>query len=266
MIQDLQRGIIGLSKRPISTLFSISILAIVLGVNIAIFSIVNVVLLRGLPFDRADRLVMIYHTNPSVVKYPISYPDYVDWKEKTSTFEGIGAFSLRDEGKLTLLNRGDPIEVQAAYVSDDLFNTMGISLTIGRTFSPEDQVHSDGLVVILSHHIWQREYGSSEDIIGNYVEINEDLFSVIGIATSHQAFPSKADIWLPLSRMGQQHLVGRERKRLWIVGRLKPGVMEHQAETEIRSVMTVLTEEYPRMTDDRNVEVTSLLDHIAGDV
>jgi len=167
---------------------------------------------------------------------------------------------------LTLLNREDPVEVQAAYISDNLFDTMGVSLQSGREFGPADQVTGKDQVVILSHHIWQREYGSSRHIIGDHIEIDQRLLLVIGIANPHQTFPSEADIWLPVSRMAQQDLIGRERKRVWAIGRLKPGVTEEQASVELRSIMSNLIEEYPRITDDRNVEVTSLLDHIVGDV
>jgi len=153
---------------------------------------------------------MIYHTSPSVPKYPISYPDYDDWKTRTSTFEDIGAFSLRDDGKLTLLNREDPVEVQAAYISDNLFDTMGVSLQSGREFGPADQVTGKDQVVILSHHIWQREYGSSRHIIGDHIEIDQRLLLVIGIANPHQTFPSDDDIWLPVSMMALQDLIGRK--------------------------------------------------------
>ena len=262
----IKRGIIGLFKRPIVAIVSILSLGIVLGINIAIFSIINVVLLRSLPFDDADSLVMIYHTNPSVPKYPVSYPDYDDWNRMNSTFESLGAFSFRDDSKVMLLNEGNPIEVQPAYISDNLFDTMKITLQRGRDFIPPDQLTSTDQVVILSHHMWNHEYGLSEAIIGEYIEIDEGMFLVAGIANPHQEFPSDADLWLPLSRMPKKDLVGREKKRLWVVGRLKATVTRHQSEIDLRSIMAILINEYPRITNDESVTVTSLIDYIAGDV
>ena len=116
----------------------------------------------------------------------------------------------------------------------------------------------------MSHKLWQREYGYDADILGDHIEIDNGLFLVVGIATSQDHFPSGADIWLPVSRMDQQDLARRERKRLWVVGRLKPGTTENQAEADLRSVMSALSLAYPRITDDRNVEVTNLLEYLAG--
>ena len=266
ILQDISFGLRLLSRNPGTTLIAAITLAIGVGVNLAVFSVVNAVLLRALPFGDPDRLVMIHQTNPRIRKFPVSYPDYMDFKQQATAFEGMGAYALRSWGKLVLVNDGEPVQIQASLISHDLFPLMGISAEYGRGFLPHEEQSGQDQVVILSHRLWDQQFGSSMSIVGKAVEIAGKLFTVVGVARKRDQFPEEADVWMPPSRLGKEDLISRGNRRLWVVGRLKPGVLEEQSLTQLQSIMGRLSESYPEADKNVGVVQVNLLTYYTGNV
>jgi predicted permease len=240
-------------------------LALGVGANVALFSAVNAVLLHGLPFRDPSQLVVIYETHPDVPKAPASYPDYLDWRREATTFQEMAAYSVRDYNKPVLMAHERPLQVTPALVSDNLFPMMSIHPTIGRGFLPEENREGEDQVVILSHRLWEEEFGSDAAVVGKSVEIDRTPYTVVGVMGRGDQYPQEADIWLPLSRLGDA-LTHREAHRVWVIGRLKPRVSERESFAELKAIASALAKAYPEADSDIGVVQVSLLDHYTGGI
>jgi putative ABC transport system permease protein len=266
LIQDIKYGFRVLLQNPVTSLIAVLALAIGVGVNVAVFSMVNAVLLRGLPFHNPARLVMIYGSNSQIPKFPLSNPDYMDLKQQATAFQQLGAYFLRSQENIVLLKDGEPVSIHAALISHDLFPLMGITLEHGRSFLAREEQAGDDQVVILSHRLWQQQYASRPDIIGKQLNINNQLLTVIGVVRERDQFPDEADVWMPLSRLGKQDLASRDRHRLYVIGRLKAGVTETQSRTELQSIAQRLSLTYPEADKDAAIVQVNLLTYYTGSV
>ena len=229
---DLRYAVRLVRRSPGPAILAVITLAVGVGANVALFSAVNAVLLHQLPFRDPGRLVVIYETHPDVPKAPASYPDYLDWRREATTFDEMAAYSVRDYNKPVLATPGGPLQLAAVLVSDNLFPMMAIRPVVGRSFLHEESRAGGDQVVILSHRLWEQEYGSDPGIVGKSVEVDGTPFTVVGVIGEGDQYPREADIWLPLSRLGEA-LNRREAHRVWVIGRLKPGVTIAQAQAEI---------------------------------
>jgi putative ABC transport system permease protein len=262
---DLRYAIRLVRRSPGPAILAVITLAVGVGANVALFSAVNAVLLHELPFRDPGRLVVIYESHPDVPKAPASYPDYLDWRREATTFEDMAAYSVRDYNKPVLATPRGPLQLTASLVSDNLFPMMSIRPVIGRSFLPEEARAGGDQVVILSQRIWEQEYGSDPVIVGKSVEIDGTRFTVVGVMGKGGQYPIEADIWLPISRVGEA-LTRREAHRVWVIGRLKAGVGEKQSFAELKSIAGGLAKAYPEADSDIGVVQVSLLDHYTGGI
>src|SRR5260221_1043822 len=194
-IQDLRHGARLLIRSPGFTFISLVTLGLGIGANTAIFSAVRAVLIRPLPFARADRIVALRDVQPQEPDAPASYPEYVDWKASGRSFTGVaGEFEQR--GGLT--GAGDPLDARTLRVSAGLLDLLGVQPALGRGFLEEEERADGPRAVILCHALWQERFGSDPGIVGKSVTIDGQGHSVIGVLPAGFRFGSDADLWLPL--------------------------------------------------------------------
>ena len=232
--QDLRYGLRALRKRPGFTLLSILTLAIGIGVNTAIFSIVNAALLRPLPYAEPDRLVRIWETRTAkdLSEMDASYPNYVDWIEQSSVFEGLAGY---DGISVTLLGRGVPVRISGVRVTPNFFSVLGVSPVLGRNYQSEDAHLSAAPVALISYEFWQQYFGGDIAALGQAVNLSSQLYTVIGVLPPNFEFAlDRSQVWVPL-RVSNDNV---QRNNHWLrtIGRLKPGVSLGQAQAEMTTI------------------------------
>jgi putative ABC transport system permease protein len=278
LIQDLRYGIRTLMKNPGFTFVVVLTLALGIGANTAIFSVVNGVLLRPLPYYEPERLVMVWAEQPiqkaqlGVTDYPVTVADFVDWRNQNQVFEHMAAmFGHRPN----LTGGGEPESVAALYASASLFPLLGARLAMGRAFLPEEDLAGADRVVVLSHGLWQERYGADPKIIGQKITLDNRGFTVIGVTAPGFQFPQrgelparfrvamKIDLYLPFG-FTPAEMNDRLDDRLAVVARLKPGISVVQASAEMSAIARRLTEQYPQTNTDRGVRLTPLHQQAVG--
>ncbi|HVF90147.1 MAG TPA: ABC transporter permease, partial [Blastocatellia bacterium] len=242
-------------------------LALGIGANTAIFSVIDALLLTPLPYREADRLVLFSTTARSAQSTNSfsSFPDIEDWKASASSFEGIASFK---GAGFTLTGEGEAERVEAAQVSSAFFPILGANPLHGRTFLEADDRPGSERVVIVSHSLWQRRFGSDPGLIGRALMLNGNAYTVIGIMPPDFSFPiqmDKAEMWVSPAYEGS-NLQSRGAQVTNALARLKPGVTLEQARAEMDSIMRGLEEKYPRTNTDRVVLVTGLQDQLVSKV
>jgi putative ABC transport system permease protein len=235
LLQDLRYGARMLWKKPGFALIAIITLALGIGANTAIFSVVNGVLLRPLPYKEPDRLVRVYSEFPTMNlrKFWISPPEYLEIQKEAKVWESVGAWSSTG---VNVAATGEPIRVTAARVTRSLIDTLGVQPALGRNFSPEEDVVGGPNATIISHALWQRAYGGQADIVGKEIRINAQPFTVIGVMPQGYVFPpgsnDPAEVWVNF-RFDPANPGGRGSHFLYVIGRLKPGATLAQANGEM---------------------------------
>jgi putative ABC transport system permease protein len=238
-------------------------LALGIGVNNTVFTLVNAVLLRGLPFDDADRIIAIGMTDARGRQLGVSRLDFNDWRENAKSFSGLtllqGApMNVSDEGRA-------PEQFQGTYGSANLFQLIGQRPRIGRDFQPEDDKPGAAGKVIISDSIWKSRYGTDPAIVGRVVKVNDAMCTIVGVMPPDMKFPYNNDVWLPFSQLPVQV---RESKRgvrtLQAMGRLAPGVTLAQARGEIERISTKLAQDFPDTNKDFRPTVMTYNQRVAG--
>ena len=261
-------------RRPLPTLAIVVTLALGIGVNTAIFTLVNSVLLRPLPYPDHDRLVVIHQTyeslrtspNPRLQRIwnriPVSYLNTEDWRDDSQSLTGIGLFS---ETSVTLQGGGEPLAVEAAEVDAELFGVLGTKPTLGRTFTAEEVERKERLVV-LSHAVWSKLWGSDPSILDSRVELDGEPATVIGVmpAGFEIAGGRKDRLWTPL-RLADNDLEMRNNQRLRAIGRLSAGASFASASEEMERLARNQAESYPDTNEGTGVRLEPVLDSIVGE-
>jgi len=243
LIQDLRYAIRMLLKKPSFTAIVVLALAIGIGANTAIFSVVNAILLRPLPYKHFERITMIWMDNPKlgVAEDWHSYPNYIDYKDQNQVFEDMAAFNDRS---FNLTGTGDPARVVGVWTTASLFSVLGVEPMLGRAFTEEEEEPGKDLVVILSNGLWQRRFGGDPGIVGQPINMNGVNRTVLGVMPASFAFPEKkTELWIPLALTPE-----RKQARTLIsykaVGRLKPGVTLEQASADLGPIAKRIDDEY----------------------
>jgi predicted permease len=264
MIQDLRFGIRMLLKHKGFTLIAVITLALGIGANTGVFSVVNAVLLRALPFAQADQLVMIWETHPDVRGPVGTYPDFLDWRAEAQSFQGMAAFSNKRYRKAELTGHGETLQTQGMLISYDLFSLLGLNPILGRNFLPEEEQTINNRVVMLSQALWRRGFANDPDIIGKSVQLDGTSFTVVGVAG--EQYPLETDFWLPLSHLSQIDLTSRKHHSVQAIARLKSGVTLEQARQEMESIAERLRQLYPVTNQNMGVELMPLRQQLVGDL
>jgi putative ABC transport system permease protein len=247
LIKDIRYGVRGLLKRPGFTAIALITLALGIGANTAIFSVVNAVLLRPLPFRDPDNLVIVWE-DATFAGFPRNTPapaNYVDWKTQNQSFADMAA---SHESSFNLTGDGEPERVAAYSVNYNFFPLFGVQPLLGRNFSAEEDRPGANKVAVLSYSLWQSRYGGDRQIINRDIQLNGEKHTVIGVMpASFQFFESDVRLWVPLA-LDQEDLANRGGHYLKVVARLKPGVSIAQAQADMNAVMHRIAMDHPAET------------------
>jgi putative ABC transport system permease protein len=231
--QDLRYGARMLRKQPGFTLIAVLTLALGIGANTAIFSIVNAVLLRPLPYREPERL-MILQEHYGAAGFSPSYPNFADWRAQNIAFTSIAAVS--QSWSFNFSGAGEPERLQGRLVSAEFFSTLGNKPLFGRDFLPEEDRAGATPAVILSYELWQRRFGNDQGIVGQQLTLNNQRFTVVGITPPHFQFGAQADVSIPIGLSAERFRVRGSDPGADVVARLKPNVSVPQAETEMNMI------------------------------
>ncbi|HYP01332.1 MAG TPA: ABC transporter permease, partial [Pyrinomonadaceae bacterium] len=268
--QDLRYGFRMLWKSPGFTLVTVLALALGIGANTAIFSVVNTVLLRPLPYKTPDRLVWLWETSPQndIPKEVASYPNFEDWRQQNQNFEAVTAFS-GTTASLTGTD-GEPERLPGAAVLGDFFTVLGVEPMLGRKFVAEENEEGKHRVVILSHSLWQRQFGGDAQIINRQVGMNGGQYTVVGVMPPDFQHPNPearrpVQLWQPMAITAGMR-GGRRSDFLSVIARLKPEVSVEQARAEMTTIAARLEQQYPDTNAAWSVIVEPLHQRFTGDV
>jgi putative ABC transport system permease protein len=263
--QDLRFGARMLLKQPSFTLIAVLTLALGIGANTAIFSIVNAVLLRPFPYKEPERLVILRENISGGVNSSVSYPNFADWRAQSALCDSIVAVRVNESFNLTGV--GEPERLQGRLVSAEFFSTLGIKPLAGRDFLPEEDRPGATPAAILSYEFWQRRFGADLSIIGRQLSLNDQSFTVVGVAPPNFQFGMDADVTVPIGLQAERFRArGADPGVRPVVARLKPGVSEQQAEAELNMIAARLEQQYPESNKERRVRVTPLHETFVGAV
>jgi len=250
VIQDFQYAVRQVRKSPGFAAIAVITLALGIGANTSIFSVVNAVLLRSLPFSDAGRLVRVWHTPPQssfpgISVFSISPANFLDWQSQNHVFSSMAIYGF---GGFTLTGGDKAEQVTASRVSAAFFSTLGARPMLGRLFSAEEDEPGHSNVVILSHRFWQDHFGSNRDIVGRDITLDGTKYLVAGVMPPSFRFPDFAQVWTPMAWTDQEKTV-RGNHNYLAVARLKPGVDLKQAQAEMNTISSRLEQQYP--ADDK---------------
>ena len=256
--QDIRYGARMLRKNPGFTLIAVITLALGIGANTAIFSVINAVLLRPLPFKEPGQLVMLWERRPNSgpANITISAHEFVAWKERSHSFESL---TLIQPNGLNLTGRGDPVTVAAAQVSADFFSVVGTQPLLGRTFAPGADQAGGAKEVVLSKKLWTQRFGADRNIISQTITLDDQDYTVIGVIPSLELIP---DVILPIDLPAEARRVGKHSNE--VMGRLKPGVTLDQAQAELAHIAGQLEQQYPNNNVGHGVQAVSLHEDTVG--
>jgi len=263
--QDLRYGARMLMKKPGFTVVAVVTLSLGIGANSAIFSVVNAVLLRALPYDEADRLVYLSERHPQHEEMSISYPDFTDWRARNHVFESIGVFRGSD---YDLTGSGEPERLGAAQVSAELFSALRVRAALGRVFTNEEDKPGAPAVVALSHELWQRRFGGNPQILNQSLTLNDHPYTVIGVMPSGFHFKEHTELWIPIGPLSDQGWL-QERDNhpgLRGVARLKAGITIEQARADLDAIAAQLEQQYPDSNKHVGARIIPLLENYVHDV
>jgi putative ABC transport system permease protein len=270
LLQDLRYGIRTLAKNPGFTIVGVLTLALGIGANTAIFSVVDAVLLRPLPYPQADRLFTVYQTLPqdSAQNTGVSYPNYLDWTQQNEAFESIAAVR---GNVLALSGQGEPTYIQTGSVTSNYFDVLRAKPLLGRTLQPFDDALDASPVVVMSESLWRGRFGADPAIVGRTITLDQHPITVAGIVPAyfHPSVPDgAAQLWVPLRQDGVfSDMRGRRGGHyLSALGRLKPGVTAAQAQSEMAALEQRLAQQYPDENKGWGMRIVSLQADMAGNV
>jgi putative ABC transport system permease protein len=263
--QDIRYGFRMLWKNRGVSAIVILALALGIGANSAIFSVVNTVLLRPLPYEQADRLVFLNEKSPVLDEMSISYPNFLDWREHNQSFEKIGVYN---RGSYNLTGSGDPERIVTAQMSADMFTLLRVHALHGRVFTNDEDKPGGTPVVVLSYGLWQRRFGGQTSILNEPITLNGKSYTVIGVMPQNYAFPSRAEMWVPVGQLSDQASWKSRGNHpgLYGVGRLKAGVTFEQSDADMNNVAANLEKQYPDSNAGNRVRLRPLLEIFVSDV
>jgi putative ABC transport system permease protein len=272
LIQDIKFGLRMLLKSPSMSIVATIALALGIGANTAIFSVVNAVLLRPLPYPNPDSLVELYETNlqRGTVRGSHSYPNFFDIRSQNTVFERVSTYRSAD---FIMTGRGEPVRLQGAVVTADLFPLLGVAPSLGRTFVPDEDKPSDtGRVVVLSHRLFQNRFAGDPAILNQRLTFDGVSFTVVGVMPPSFEFPIQnepVELWTTIAgdSFGSEPITDQRGAHfLRAIGRLKPNVTPEQAQGELNTIAARLEQQYPDTNTRRGLRLESALMALVGDV
>jgi putative ABC transport system permease protein len=261
--KDLRYGIRSLLKQPAFTLVAVSTLALAIGGNSAMFTVVNAVLLRPLQYPEASRIVVLEGINPprGITQSNMSIPDFADWQNQNQVFEQMAGFIAGG----VLLNNGDETErVHGTAVTADFFTLFRTPSLRGRTLQPDDAQAGRDPVAVLSFGLWQRRFGANASVVGSKVTISGKATTIVGVMPQGFDYPNQSETWVPLPLDPAKE--ARDNRFISVIGRLKPGASVAQTKAQLDTINQRLAQSYHETNSGWTVKVSSLQDRLVSDV
>jgi predicted permease len=264
MLQDLRVGLRMLLKNPGFSGVVVLTLALGIGANVALFSVINSVLLNPLPFPQPDQLVTLDQSKPNFDMGAIPYPNFQDLQRENQTFS---AMSISRGFGFSLIGSGEAERVNARLVSADFFSVLDVKPVKGRTFARSEDQPGTGPVAIISAELWQRKFGAAEDILGRSLTLDDKSYTIIGVSPAELTLFSRTDVYVPIGQWNNPALKRRGAGLgLHGIGRLKPGVTIEQAQADLSGVMARLASIYPETNKGNGAKVSSLKERMVGGI
>lgn len=261
LIQDLRYGLRILAKNLGFTAVAVLTLALGIGANTAIFSVVNAVILRPLPYPDSSRLVTVWLTEPSGPGnlYPNTGPDFVDWKAQNQVFDVMAGISITGAA---LTGTSEPRQLQGFEVSPEVFPLLGAAPAIGRNFTDDETQPGNNGVVILSYGLWQSAFGGRDDAVGTKINLDGRPYLIVGVMPRRFEFPhiwgTKPEYWIPLNLMQPMWRLSRGNHWMWVLARMKKGVSLERAKADMAALSTRLAKQYPESNTGVIAKVVAL--------
>jgi predicted permease len=264
LLQDLRFGIRTLRKAPGFTSVAVIVLALGIGANTAMFSIVNGVLLRPLPYAEPARLLRLYTSMPQFRDASVSYPNFLDWQQRSRSFE-IMAANRGDTFNLT--GQAAPERLRGQMASATIFPILDVKPIVGHTFGGDEDRRGGAPVVVLTSNFWRARFGSDPQVVGRTITLNERLYTIIGVVPSDDVIWQRVSVIVPIGQWSEPLFWNRGvGMGMRVLGRLKAGVSPQQAQSELDGVAASLAREYPTENKDHGIYAASLRDDLIGDV
>ncbi len=262
ILQDLGYALRTLRRNPLFTVVAVACLALGIGVNATVYSIVYGLLYRPFPFPQPERLVVMEETQTrsGVADAPVSYANLRDWREASRSFQAVGAVSDRS---LSLAGSEGAERVPGAAASWELFPALGVRPALGRGFAPEDDRPGAAPVVVIGHALWERRFGGARSAVGSTLLVDGAPHVVVGVMPEGFGWPRNQEAWVPLAPLA--HAAPRTERQLFVIARLRPGVSVEQARAEMAGVARRMAERFPAENGGWGIRVASLRDELVGE-
>lgn len=262
LLQDVRYGVRMLAGNPSFSFIAVIVLALAIGANTAIFSMIDALVLHPLNFSDLDSLVDVSTIRPQqdIESGRVAKADFADWRKQQTAFEDMAAYNWHSSN---LSSQGEPERVFGFEVTPNFFQLLRVDAAIGRTFLPEEGQVGRDRVVVLTHNLWQRRFGADPGVVGSTIQLDGRNFTVIGVMPKDCDYPRPVALWVPMALTGEEWNERRD-EMLTVIARLKPGVAITQANAEMNTLAERLSEQYPQTNTGRSTLVALLRDKVSG--
>ncbi|MGA7914030.1 MAG: ABC transporter permease [Candidatus Acidiferrales bacterium] len=257
----MRSGLRMLMKNPGFTAIAVLTLALGIGANAAIFTVVNAALLRPLPYDHAERIVAGFETNHGKGRMNLSRLDFQDWRAQSNAMQALAAYEW---GPANLIGANEPERVNGATVSEDFFNLLGVQPVIGRTFGREETRAGNWSVAVIGESLWKNKFGAQAGVLGRKITFDGEPYTIIGVLPSRMDMPASVEIWIPLDFAKDDS--DRSAHNYRVLGKLKPGVTLEQGQAEMTAIAARLASEYPSSNKGVSARLVRLQDVLTTDI
>jgi putative ABC transport system permease protein len=255
VLQDVRYGLRMLMKNPAFAAIAVFTLALGIGVNAAVFNVVNAALLRPLPYDHPERIVRAFETDHGNGRMNLSRLDFQDWRAQSTTMQTLAAYEW---GAANLSGANEPERVDGAVVSQDFFSVLGVRPVLGRTFGPEEVRAGNWSVAVISESLWKSQFGAQADVLGRKIMFDGEPYTIIGVLPPQMEMPAGAQVWIPLDFAKDDS--DRSAHNYRVLGKLKPGITLAQAQAEFTAIAARLELEYPSSNKNVSAKLIRLQD------
>ena len=263
MLRDIRYGLRGLLKRPGFTIVALLALALGIGANTAIFSLVNAVVLQPLPYHEPDQLVWGWGNFPGGNRASVSPADYLDFRNQNKTFEQLGAMGSMPR-PVNLTGSGEPERLMASVVTGNFFQTLGVTPALGRGFSLDNEKPGSDQVTVLSYALWQKRFAGNPGIVNQRILLDGKSFEVIGVMSKDITFPQTVELWVPMNFDADPEMKVRAAHFIRPIGRLKQGVTLAQAQADTDGIAAQLAQQFPASNTGWNLRLEPLRERLIG--
>ena len=264
LLQDVRYAVRTLRKGPGFATVAVITLALGIGANTAMFSIVNAVLLRPVPYSQPQRLLKLYTSMPQFHEASVSYPNFLDWQRRSRSFDLMAAYR---HDSFNLTGQANPERLRGEMASSTIFAVLGIKPIIGRTFTGKEDQRGGAPVAVLTSSFWRTRFGGDPGVLGRSITLNQNLYTVIGVVPSDDVVLQRVSVIVPIGQWTEPLFWDRGvGMGMRVVGRLRPGVSPRQAQSELDSIAAGLAREFPKQDKDRGIYAISLREDMVGEV